>query len=394
VLVTDGQSEDTEFTTTPGVRVYAIGICTAVNIAFLDDIARATGGVYETIVPGENHAEVAARMVGYSSGPVIKNVRVVLTGRGDSVEELLARGDVVGVSDLFAARPTTFALRLGQLPDTEARAEISLTGQSVDGQEWGCILMSGLDSDGRQWWRQMLPDDASVHRSPLGPLADKQWAKLRLRSLNNPAERLALSLASGVLCPETAFVAVATKARPSGPAETIELPVLLPAGWEMGHDQVNSAGQACRGTTLYGSGPIDTLGVRTLASPSPFTLNARGGEPSQQAQLTPPLTTPRSPCNQQTTVLARFTTLKSLIVNDEATPDDEAELVALLTAEAAKGFVGWDELGKAQLYLVLVMLRAYGFKPVIPTALEVEPTDANARLFWVHARRELGYATV
>ncbi len=198
ILVCDGQSEDRAFAQVPGVRVHTIGIDSAVNDELLKEIARKTDGVFESVIPGEDYDGVASRMVELASGPVVRDLKI---------DDLPDGTDVVGLGDLYAARPRTITVRL---PKFIARFKVK--GRDVSGT--------------KHEWTIDVPQDAT---SPMGALL---WAKMKMRETHDREEQTRLSLRYGIVSSGTAFVAVSEKVVPGEKPVRVDIPVLLPHTWE------------------------------------------------------------------------------------------------------------------------------------------------------------------
>ncbi|MFH1098947.1 MAG: VIT domain-containing protein [Candidatus Uhrbacteria bacterium] len=399
ILVTDGQV-GVEYRAKTGVRIHVVGIDTAVNDDFLNDLARRTGGGKYFLRPGEDYDAAAAAITAFASGPVVRSVEL----RG------LPEGAVVtGLADLYASRPTTIIVKLPQ-----AVTGFTILGRGTDGKphEWPIV----------------------VPAEPTTELGSRLWAKARIRAADEHRELAAISLRYGIICATTAFVAVSLKEKPGEQPVRVDVPVLLPEAWD--HEAVfggvvaGGAGSARRCAAVRGApaaagtfvGSISG-GVRRSASPragtaylggtavaksagppaddsSDDTLGAAeeleameamggGAEEMETAALLPNSPPPASSRPQPLLVIAEAI-LASLKANDIVA---EAVWKPFCDALAIETFKDWSELDRARLYEVLVEFRAYARRAEIPEAIVAEPADVDAYHCWQRARRGLGIHT-
>ncbi|MBU4332759.1 VWA domain-containing protein [Patescibacteria group bacterium] len=195
LLVTDGQTESLRYTG-KGVRIISVGIDTAVNDEVIKMLAKETGGTWECVYPGEGYDAVAGRMTGYISGPVLEGVSVEAKG-----------ADVVGLSDVFKARPATISLRFKAEP--------------------GQIIIKGKNPVG-----EVLSWDLHIATADECNFATHVWARDYIRENPDKDTQTETSLKYGVICRYTSFVAVSLKEIPGKKPERIEIPVNLPTVWE------------------------------------------------------------------------------------------------------------------------------------------------------------------
>jgi Ca-activated chloride channel family protein len=223
VLVTDGQvgNEDQVLRLLgprlAGVRVYTVGVDSAVNEGFLKRLAGLGGGACE-LVESEDRLDAVLDRVHRRIGTPM------LTGL-----ELEAAGlDVV---------PDTVAP--ARLPDLFAGSPLVACGR-FRGPAGGALTVRGRDAAGPPW-------SATVPaRAAAGPALAATWARAHLRDLEDryavaPAPDQALerrivetSLRFGVLCRFTAFVAADVQVvNEGGTVHRVLQPVEAPAGWAM-----------------------------------------------------------------------------------------------------------------------------------------------------------------
>lgn len=401
VLISDGDTEAIHFTRRPDVRVHSVGLSSAINDAFLKEAARSTGGQTYWIRPGEDYDRAAGQIVSLLSGPVVRNVKI---------NGLPADAIASGVQDLYAARPTTIAIRSHKLLEN-----CTITGVAADGSkvEWEIPRTAG-------------------ETSRLGAVL---WAKMRQRELDNPESRAEISLRYGVLGRETAFVAVSEKAVPGEKPVKVEIPVLLPQGWD--YDavfgragsmmtrgaMVASSARLCAGPVMKGfhydaieeniCGIVDEVSYldADLGSVDELTVDYGHHHSRSSSALPPPrhrtgvpsVSVP--PSLPGVPSLGQFDNLpevlrdaKILLDNLKAglrTADSNSSFAKIgsdLKQEAASGFSGWSEEHRAELFLTLVELRSYGFKLDIPQELRGRPQDvrSEAGQLWTQAQQSLG----
>lgn len=222
VLVTDGQvgNEDQILESLAphltGVRVHTIGIDRAVNAAFLDRLARVSGGRCE-LVESEDRLDDAMAQIHRRIGTP------VATGLS-----LVAAGLAVDPASVEPAR----------LPDLFVGAPLVLSGR-FSGEPVGAVQVRGSAADGQPWQTSVT---AAVS-ADAGLAA--YWARGRVRDLEDgfasghgdaDTERkiVEISLKFGVLCRFTAFVAIDTRVVNQGGAmKRVTQPVDSPSGWDM-----------------------------------------------------------------------------------------------------------------------------------------------------------------
>lgn len=200
LLVSDGQTEDRWSKIVPDIRVVAVGLDTAVNMSYLKDIARETGGVSISVYPGEDYDSVASNLSGLLSGPVLRDIEVL---SGDK-----KLSDVFGGNDVYASMPASLSLKLDSLPDE--------------------VQIQGFDNEDKQEAIALSLADAAECA-----FAHQIWAREKLRDSNlSDAGLIDISLKYGVICSKTAFVAVHLKEVPGQKPEKVEIPVNLPHTWD------------------------------------------------------------------------------------------------------------------------------------------------------------------
>jgi Ca-activated chloride channel family protein len=223
VLVTDGQvgNEDQILRLLAprlgGVRVYTVGVDSAVNEGFLKRLAGLGGGACELVESEERLEEVLDRVHRRIGAPVLTDLELVPAGLRVDPGSLAPRR----LPALFAGSPL-------------------VVGGRFAGRPAGAVTVRGRDAAGRPW-SATVPATAGD-----GPSLTATWARAHLRDLEDryatdPApdrelERriVDLSLRFGVLCRFTAFVAADVQVvNEGGVVHRVLQPVEAPAGWDM-----------------------------------------------------------------------------------------------------------------------------------------------------------------
>jgi Ca-activated chloride channel homolog len=225
VLVTDGQvgNEDQILRLLAprlgGVRVYTVGVDTAVNEGFLKRLAGLGGGACELVESEDRLDEVMDRVHRRIGAPVLTELELEPAGLGVDLGSLAPRR----LPALFAGSPLVVSGRF-------------------EGGPGGAVTVRGRDASGRPW-------SATVPATATGgdePTLRATWARAHLRDLedryaSDPSPDRALerrivdtSLRFGVLCRFTAFVAADVQVvNEGGVVHRVLQPVEAPAGWTM-----------------------------------------------------------------------------------------------------------------------------------------------------------------
>jgi len=220
VLVSDGQvsGEDmllrTIAASTARPRVYTIGIDRAVNAAFLNRLAKTSGG-YADFVESEDRIDDAMNAMHRQLGaPVLTNVRIEPTGF-DTVADSQAPHRI---PDLYPSRAVTIYAR--HFSATAARLKVS--GTTPAGDAWSTeVEAAAADNHAllHLWGREKVREleDAYVLRNDVA--TREQIVKT--------------SLEAGVLSRFTAYVAVdhSEIVNPSGETRQLTQPVEQVDGW-------------------------------------------------------------------------------------------------------------------------------------------------------------------
>ncbi|HEV3120857.1 MAG TPA: VWA domain-containing protein, partial [Isosphaeraceae bacterium] len=223
VFVTDGQvgNEDQLLRLLgkrlSGIRFFALGVDTAVNEAFLRRLVALGEGSCECVESEDRLDEVMTSMHRRIDAPLLNGLKIEAAG-------LQALQDTIvpsRMSDLFAGAPL---LVMGR----------------YQGQPAGAVSVQATDAQGRPWSETV---QAVVRENPA---IVSVWARGRIRELEDlyvvsrtnreSLERqvTTTSLAYGILCRFTAYVAVDTQqvVNEGGEVHQIVQPVEVPQGWE------------------------------------------------------------------------------------------------------------------------------------------------------------------
>src|SRR5215218_6058821 len=223
VLVTDGQVGNEEqilrllAPRLGGVRVYTVGVDTAVNEGFLKRLAGLGGGACELVESEDRLDEVMDRVHRRIGAPVLTDLQLEPAGLDVDPGSLAPRR----LPALFAGSPLVVSGRFAGRPD-------------------GAIVARGRDAAGQPWSATVPVTDGDA------AALTATWARAHLRDLEDryasePApdreleQRIVdVSLRFGVLCRFTAFVAADVQVvNEGGVVHRVLQPVEAPAGWDM-----------------------------------------------------------------------------------------------------------------------------------------------------------------
>jgi Ca-activated chloride channel family protein len=221
VLVTDGQvgNEDQILRLLAprlgGVRVYTVGVDTAVNEGFLKRLAGLGGGASELVESEDRLDAVMDRVHRRIGAPVVTDLELESAGLDVDLASLAPRR----LPALFAGSPLLVSGRFRGLPG-------------------GAVTVRGRDAAGQPWSATVAATVAAA------PTLAATWARAHLRDLEDryatdpsPDRELerrivATSLRFGVLCRFTAFVAADVQVvNEGGTVHRVLQPVEAPAGW-------------------------------------------------------------------------------------------------------------------------------------------------------------------
>ncbi|MBI3925971.1 MAG: Flp pilus assembly complex ATPase component TadA [Armatimonadetes bacterium] len=220
VLITDGQvgNEQAIYRALeagePRARFFTLGIDTAVNDAFLRQMARLGRGTCELVTPGGELEAALDRLARETGAAVLTDLRLADRGLHYLPESLAPER----LPDLFAARP------------------VLIMGRKLEMGGGGVELSARL---GASDWSATV----AAHRS-CNPALAILWARERVRSLEDrlrlgdqgaEAEIVGLALQHRLLTKYTSFVLVdrAEVVNPEGTERTVVQPSETPAGWSL-----------------------------------------------------------------------------------------------------------------------------------------------------------------
>lgn len=269
ILVTDGQVGNEEqilrelSARMQHVRVFALGIDSAVNAAFLRRFAAMGGGACELVESEERLDEVMAKVHRRIAQPVVTGLR--LEGEGVQLSERTMAP--ARLPDLFSGAPLQVAVRLTKVANGAANGAISIKGQTPAGRPWSQIVplqMSGGEAVTAIWARAHIRDLEDCYASGTGEL---EMLEARITEV---------SLRYRVLSRFTAFLAVDRSAavNPDGTLRMVTQAVEAPAGWDM-LDRASAAAAPCVSAPppgmLAGAAPApapDMKRMKRMAAPS------------------------------------------------------------------------------------------------------------------------------
>src|SRR3989344_3567864 len=368
LMVTDGDTESGKNWNGNGIRLIGIGIDVAVNDTIIKELTRRNNGVAEFVIPGEDFSAVSNRLAGYVSGPVLQDVSVK------------SRGDVVGVSDVFQGWPATISARFKNKNLTAC--ELNITGKNPEGKEisW------------KVYWEHADKCD----------FAAQIWARDFIRENKDEKEQTDASLAYGVACAYTSFVAVSEKKVPGQKPERVEIPVNLPAGWD--YEKVFGKGLALHGFAFRGALTFGGNGIsRRITAHTEDMLCCEVEEISTGPESEPEdlvrgsvVLKPGGFVTNAKDIADRMITI--LIAADKGNNEEAAkefrELCKSLTVKVAKRL---DETTRAKAYYFALQLARYGYKlerKVIGyLSLKPTPKSTEALAWYYLALREEGRTT-
>lgn len=349
---------------TKKIPIIACGLDTAINDTVLKEIARLTGGVNEWFFPGEDFDRAAANLMGDLSGPVLRQLEI-------KSEE----GPVTatGLCDVFQGKPATVTFR--------TNGKISK------------VFVSGLDANGQK--QEMAVD--LVEEAEKCNFSHQIWARDFLRENHDTTEQTKISLKYNILCAHTSFVAISEKKMPGQKPEKVEVPVMLPHGWnyeKVFGDLLSSVGCSRLSTRRHSLhcyylgtsiGAVDA-GIDSIDL---IEENETDGE----AFLSPCLPSPEEdelPDSSSDDFIAILMALKQ-------GERQKAEIIwQRIRALTVKEVNQWSEERKARNYYFLLRILSYGFSLGLKSfrlksALAKEPKEGTVAMAWyILAMKETG----
>lgn len=401
LLVSDGETYDRWSSVAPGVRVISVGIGTAVDMAYLKDIARETKGVSLAVYPGEDYDTVASTLVGYLAGPVLTDIEVTAEGKTFT--------DVQGITDVYTSMPASLALKIAD-PEINWPENIQLTGTNSEGKK--SVLILDVQDAGECLFAHQI------------------WAREKLRDQDLSKEDLiALSLEYSVLCKVTAFVAVHLKDVPGAKPERIEIPVALPHTWDydkiFGRGGEVPIGGLISGRLISGHGLVshasytqqalpDSGGYRPpgiypetlmessleMGEPSTTAIPPKGPAGSSASSSSGASSSSESYTGEGAKAVPVVDSLEDLIDRLEEGSIERAGAEALwqsLEKQLTKENIeSWPIDQKAEAFYYLLKLRAFGFHAAKETlqvlSIKPDPSATSAYWWWEEAQKVLGVA--
>lgn len=224
VLITDGQVGNESAVlrrvqqSASACRVFVVGVDTAVNSGLLSGLARAGGGTATFVEPG-TALEAALASIGRDIGDPLVTDLVISGADGVTIDPSSVVPSRIG--DLFGGGSTSAAFR------SNAPGPVRVRGRRADGSPFD-VLVQGrevpLPAIAHVWARERLTDLEDQ-------FGMRDGARDTLRE-----EIVQTSIAHGVLCRFTAFVAVDESEVVAHATERrkVTQPVHVPAGWSMG----------------------------------------------------------------------------------------------------------------------------------------------------------------
>lgn len=274
VLVTDGQvgNEDQILKMlgpqVQGMRIFTVGIDSAVNDGFLKRLAGIGGGSCELVEGEDRLDEVMDKIHRRIGTPVLTEVKVEAAG-------LVIEGGTVTPA---------------RMPALFAGAPLVIAGR-YKGKPSGGLVITGVDASGRPWSENVKPGESA------NPAVATVWARSHLRELEDQyvihadakleTRIVETSLLFGVLCRFTAFIAVdkSEVVNKGGILKKTTQPNDAPAGWDM----FDGAEQDDLSSTP--TGRVSGIGSGAMAKDMMTRSRRSGGGapgPSRAASAPPP----------------------------------------------------------------------------------------------------------
>jgi len=224
VLITDGQIADEHSalkyanSKIRGVRVFSVGVDSAVNFGFLSQLARIARGTSTFVAPGEELEEALRQIARDIGAPAVTEIKI------EASHCSIVRGTMSPARplDLFEGRTSDLYFEFKEEPGKAA--EFVVTGRYADGSIYRQTVSAseGGPGVGRLWARKYIGDLEDRYRSGRGNL-DKLKANI-----------IEISLEFSVLSRFTAFTCVDDeKVNETGDLREVVQPVPMPQGWTM-----------------------------------------------------------------------------------------------------------------------------------------------------------------
>jgi Ca-activated chloride channel family protein len=357
VFITDGDTSEYHYNSDKerNIRIHGVGISSAIDHHVLKAVCEKTGGSTYWVHPGEDYDVVAREIVTRTSGPIVRNI--TLKGIDSSIE-------IVGGRELWSGGVQTLLFKNGgAIPDA--------------------LEICGSYNDGSNFVQAIKCSDELIARIPVS----KFWAREQLRGDINQNVATQLSLEYGVLCRWTSYVAVQEKEVPGAKPVRVDIPVHMPHGWEMdmGEGTTRDVLLFAAGYPTLSASSCDDDAERLLftnfSTEDEIDVLWSGSTAASSGAVAPRL-------------LSEVTTFFADISAHSLRTDQQSRwenILSELQHEVDQGFDSWTESQKAELYLTLGKMRAYGFSTAIPDAIRQRPlNDVDALPTWIAAQRALG----
>jgi Ca-activated chloride channel family protein len=224
VLLTDGQVGNEpavyrEIQESAGdIRIFTVGIDTAVNDAFLNRLANLGGGTAAFVAPGaqmQNALAVVGREIGC---PILTNLQ--LSAQNCSLIDCAP----ATLPELFEGRAASIFFNLAGVGDIE-KAHIKVTAKYADGGDFACdvpLKATDVKALPQLWAKERVVDLEDEFR--LASNSDRQKLKQNI---------IDIACKHSILTKFTAFVAVdAVVVNKDGSVRKVVQPVATPAMWE------------------------------------------------------------------------------------------------------------------------------------------------------------------
>lgn len=280
------------------VRVFTVGIDTAVNEGFLSRLASLGGGTSAFVAPGEN-LENALRAIGREIGaPLVVDVSITDVDTGIEKDSQAPER----IADLFAGRSTTVYFT------AKGKGKVRIKGRYVDGS--------------------LFEEECEARELELPALAHL-WARTRVADLEDnfrtapdaqsalKAEIIRISKEHNILTRFTAFVVVDESeiVNRSGAVRTVVQPVEKPDRWDM------SLGKGSPSPSRYLYTALPSISLRSAApGPRRSAPLHRSYEDSDALGAMPCL---EAPCQEMASLETPSHDMYSLEIEKELMPDIE-----------------------------------------------------------------------
>jgi Ca-activated chloride channel homolog len=240
-----------------GVRVYTVGIDTAVNEGFLKRLAGLGGGACELVESEDRLDAVMDRVHRRIGTPVVTDLELAPSGLDADPGSLSPHR----LPALFAGAPLVVCGRFRGRPG----GALTVRGRDAAGQPWSAtvpVTVGGTPALATMWARAHLSD--LEDRYATDPAPDRDLERRIVET----------SLRFGVLCRFTAFVAADVQVvNEGGTVHRVLQPVDAPAGWDM----FQRVEQAVAAMPMASMAPVSLGGLQAEGMPSLAKARGRVG---------------------------------------------------------------------------------------------------------------------